>query len=40
MVRIALVEQRATGKPVGSILVERGWLAQDILDALLGEIII
>jgi len=34
MVRIALVEQRTTKKPVGRILVERGWLAKDILEAL------
>ena len=36
MVRIALVDQRATNKPLGKILVERGWLSSDILDALVG----
>lgn len=34
MVRIALVEQRTSGKKLGEILVERGWLAADILKAL------
>ena len=34
MVRIALVEQRTTGKSIGEILCERNWLAADILDAL------
>ncbi|HEY9870271.1 MAG TPA: hypothetical protein V6D08_13980 [Candidatus Obscuribacterales bacterium] len=34
MVRIALVEQRTTNKPLGRILVERGWLAGDILKVL------
>lgn len=34
MVRIALVEQRTSGKRLGEILVERGWLADEILDAL------
>ncbi len=37
MVRIALVEQRASGKSVGEILVSRSWLAQDVLQALLAE---
>jgi len=35
MVRIALVEQRTTGEPLGKILVGHGWLAADILTALL-----
>lgn len=35
MVRIALVEQRTSGKSIGRILVERGWIAQEILNALL-----
>jgi hypothetical protein len=34
MVRIALVEQRTSEKPLGQILVERGWLADEIMDAL------
>jgi len=34
MVRIGLVEQRTSGKRLGQILVERGWLADEILDAL------
>ncbi len=34
MVRIALVEQRTSQKPLGRILVERGWLADEILQAL------
>ncbi|MBX9878896.1 MAG: hypothetical protein K2Y22_10610 [Candidatus Obscuribacterales bacterium] len=34
MVRIALVEQRTSEKPLGKILVERGWLADEILEAL------
>ena len=37
MVRIALVEQRTSGKPLGRILVERHWLANDILKVLLNE---
>lgn len=37
MVRIGLVEQRTTGKHLGEILVDRGWLASDILEALLGD---
>ncbi|MBI4534487.1 MAG: hypothetical protein HY711_11135 [Candidatus Melainabacteria bacterium] len=37
MVRIALVEQRTSSKPLGRILVERGWLANDILKALVGD---
>jgi hypothetical protein len=37
MLRIALVDQRNSEKPLGQILVERKWLAQDILDALLEE---
>jgi hypothetical protein len=34
MVRIALVEQRAVKRSLGDILVERNWLAREILDAL------
>jgi len=34
MVRIALVEQRTSGAQLGRVLVERGWLAADILSAL------
>ncbi len=34
MVRIALVEQRTSGKLLGAILVERSWLALDILAVL------
>jgi len=34
MVRIALVEQRTSGKPLGQILVDRSWLANDILNVL------
>ncbi len=34
MVRVALVEQRTRDKSLGEILVERHWLAADILDAL------
>ncbi|MBX9770913.1 MAG: hypothetical protein K2X29_06060 [Candidatus Obscuribacterales bacterium] len=34
MVRIALVEQRTSEKPLGQILVERGWLADEIFQAL------
>jgi len=34
MVRIALVEQRTSGKPLGIILVDRSWLARDILTVL------
>lgn len=37
MVRIALVEQRTSEKPLGQILVERGWLADEILQALACE---
>jgi hypothetical protein len=38
MVRIALVEQRTSGKPLGTILVDRSWLANDILTVLtIGE---
>lgn len=37
MVRIALVEQRTAKKPLGQILVERGWLADDILKVLDNE---
>lgn len=37
MVRIALVEQRTSGKLFGRILVERGWLANDILKALVDD---
>ncbi len=34
MLRIALVEQRNTGKMLGQILVDRCWLSQEILTAL------
>jgi hypothetical protein len=37
MLRIALVEQRNSGKQLGEVLVERNWLAEDILYALLDE---
>lgn len=34
MVQVALIEQRSSKVPIGRILVERGWLAPDILRAL------
>jgi hypothetical protein len=37
MLRIALVDQRNSEKPLGQILVDRNWLAEDILAALLEE---
>lgn len=37
MLRIALVDQRNSGKQLGEILVDRNWLAEDILNALLDE---
>jgi len=37
MVYIALIEQRTSGKPLGDVLVEHGWLSPAIRDLLLEE---